>query len=116
MENSVTRIKILVSIAAALACAPAIAADACKLSLRNTTSGFFLNPTLKKVVVANATARSPERPCLLLANDELLQINERAIPGANAKDLLAYWKSIPTGSERTYKVRRAGSVISVVSK
>ena len=110
------RIKMLVAIVVALACFPAFAADACQLSLRNTTSGFFLNPTLKKVVVAKATARSPEKPCLLLANDELLQINERVIPGAKAKDLLAYWKSIPTGSERTFKVRRGGSVISVVSK
>ncbi len=110
------RIKIFVVIAAVLAYAPVFAADACKLSLRNTTSGFFLNPTLKKVVVAKASARSPEKPCLLLANDELLQINDRTIPGAKAKDLLAYWKSIPDGSERTFKVRRAGSVISIVSK
>jgi len=51
-----------------------------------------------------------------LVDDELLQINERIIPGANAKQVMAYWKSLPKSTERIFKVRRAGSVISVVSK
>ena len=116
MERTVTRTKILVAVVAALGCASAFAAEGCKLSLKPTTSGFFLNPTLLKVVVVKATTNSSDKPCLLLVDDELLQINERIIPGANAKQVMAYWKSLPKSAERIFKVRRAGSVISVVSK
>ena len=111
-----SKTKMLVVLVALLASAPAFAADGCTFSLHPTTSGFFLNPTLQKVVVVKATSNLPDKPCTLFVNDELLQINAQVIPGASARAVMSYWKSIPKGTDRIFKVRRAGSVISVVSK
>lgn len=95
---------------------PAHASGSCQLALEPTTRGFFLNPTLEKVVVAKATPTTPGKPCVLQAGDELLQVNDRVIPGANAKQVMAYWKGLPADSSRTFKVRRAGSVLTLVAK
>ncbi len=108
--------KAVFAVALALACSPACADSGCQLSLKPSTSGFFLNPTIEKVLVVKATSKNPERPCRLLANDELLQINERVIPGAKAKDVMAYWHSLPKGTQRIFKVRRAGTVVSIVTE
>ena len=103
------------SITLALLVVPAFSAQACQLSLKPQTSGFFLNPTLEKVVVANAVA-GPDKPCKLQVGDELLQVNDRVLPGAKAKEVMAYWKGLPKGSKSSFKVRRAGVVLMVGGK
>jgi hypothetical protein len=115
MENIVARNQLNFFLAAVLLVAAACPAHACKLALQSKTSGFFLSPTLEKVVVAKVTP-SPGKPCSLMAGDELLQVNDRAIPGAKAKDIMAYWKGLPEGSKPTFKVRRAGKVVTIASK
>ncbi|HEV2539514.1 MAG TPA: PDZ domain-containing protein [Frateuria sp.] len=99
-----------------LVAGPAHASGNCKLALEPTTRGFFLNPTLEKVVVAKATPTTPGKPCVLQAGDELLQVNDQVISGANAKQVMAYWKGLPKDSERTFKVRRAGAILTLVAK
>ena len=111
-----TGTKTIAALVLALVCGPSWAAGDCQLSLKPTTSGFFLNPTLNKVLVVKAVSKNPAKPCRLLANDELLQINERVIPGAKAKDVMAYWKGLPKGAQRTFKVRRAGTIVSVATE
>ena len=110
------RTKAILFLLAALAVAPAYASEGCKLTLKPSTSGSFLNPTLQKVVVTLATSPSTDKPCLLIAGDELLQINDRIIPGSKAKEVMAYWTGLSKDLPRTFKVRRAGAVISVVIK
>ena len=106
-------VKLLV--AALLLPMPALNAHACMISLKPETSGFFLNPTLQKVVVVKASP-TPDKPCVLLLGDELLQVNDRVIPGAKAKDVMAYWKALPKGSKPAFQVRRSGEILSVVGK
>ena len=114
MENYVAR-KIRLSNLAALLFLPALSAHACTLSLKPETSGFFLNPVLEKVVVVK-TAPSADSPCTLLVGDELLQVNDRVIPGAKAKEIMAYWRALPTGSTPIFKVRRGSEVLTVAGK
>lgn len=115
MENIVARNYPVLVLGAALLAAPAVSAWACQLSLKPETTGFFLNPTLQKVSVVKAVSGA-DKPCTLLVGDELLQVNDRMIPGAKARDVMAYWKGLPKGSNPTFKVRRAGTVLTVASK
>ena len=116
MEIQVIRRKAFLAVIAAMAFTSAQAGGGCELTLKPTTSGFFLSPTLEKVTVLKVTPGAPEQPCLLMANDELLQINGQVIPGRKAKEVMGYWKALPKSTARIFKVRRAGSVISVVIK
>ncbi len=110
------RRKARLAMIAAIAFTSAHAGTGCELTLKPTTSGFFLNPTLEKVTVLKATPGAPGKPCLLIADDELLQINDQVIPGRKAKEVMGYWKALPSGTARTFKVRRADSVVTVVIK
>ena len=85
------------------------ASEPCTLALQPETSGFFLNPVLEKVIVAKATGAG----CLLMAKDEILQLNEQVIPGQRARTVMSYWKSLGKDSPRRFKVRRAGQVLTV---
>ena len=116
MEIPVIRRKVVLAVIAAMAFTSAHAGGGCELTLKPTTSGFFLSPTLEKVTVFKVTLGTPEQPCLLMANDELLQINDQIIPGHKAREVMGYWKALPKGTARIFKVRRAGAIISVVIK
>lgn len=109
------KIGVYLTAVALLAC-PFLASARCSISLKPETSGFFLSPTLDRVFVAKAVARDPNDPCPLKAGDEILQINDRVIPGAKAKDVMGYWKGLPKAAPQVFKVRRAGAVLSVVAK
>ena len=115
METNVVRMKSIAVVVALLAC-PVIASAKCSVSLKSETSGFFLSPTLQRVVVAKAVASDPGDPCVLRSGDEILQINDRTIPGAKAKDVMSYWKGLSKTAPQVFKVRRAGAVLSVTAK
>ncbi len=114
MEIIVARTFLTLLLAVALM-GSAFSAQACRLSLKPETSGFVLSPTLQKLVVEKAVP-SPDKPCGLVAGDELLQVNDRVIPGAKAKEVMAYWKGLPKGSTTTFKVLRDGVTLTVASK
>jgi hypothetical protein len=114
IEMTLRKASSFLAAVAAMACSSAHAG--CELTLEPTTSGFFLNPRLEKVIVRKVSPSTPGEPCPIMANDELLQVNDQVIPGRGAKEVMAYWKALPKGSTPTFKIRRGGSVISVVGK
>ena len=93
-----------------------LSSHACAVGFHPETSGFALNPTLKKLTVADSHLEKPGDLCLLQVNDEILQVNSQAVPGARALAVMRYWKSIPHGSAITFTVRRAGVVTKVITK
>ncbi|MGY0559812.1 hypothetical protein ACW7G2_03700 [Luteimonas sp. A277] len=90
------------------------ASTGCELRIRPETSGFFLSPTLDKVTVVEAKASGPDKPCLFMAGDELLRINDQVVPGRKAREVMKYWESLPTGAALDFSVRRNDEVISLV--
>ena len=84
--------------------------------LRPETSGFVLNPILKKLTVASSKLEKPGDVCLLRVNDEILQVNSQLVPGARALAVMKYWKAIPNGSAITFVVRRDGAVTKITTK
>ncbi len=108
--------KVVLVLVAGLMCSAIHASERCKVKLEPTTSGFFLSPTLEKVLVHKVTPRVPGQTCVMMVGDELLEVNERVIPGSKAKEVMKYWKSLPEHSPVTFKVRREGSVIIVTSR
>jgi hypothetical protein len=114
MENRVaSRSAIVLMLVALFFIGPAYAGGSCSLSLRPETSGFFLNPVLEKVVIAKAVPTAPGIGCPLMANDEILQVNDQVIPGQRANKVMGYWKALKADSPRVFKVRRAGAILSV---
>lgn len=107
------RSAVILAIAALFCIGPAYAAGSCSLTLRPETSGFFLNPVLKKVVVAKAMPTAAGKGCPLMADDELLQVNDQVIPGQRASKVMGYWKALKADAPRVFKVRRAGTILSV---
>lgn len=108
------RMKGLFVAAGLLAAGFANAGTGCELRLKPETSGFFLNPTLEKVTVVEATAVDPDRPCLFLAGDELLQINGQVVPGHKAREVMKYWESLSKGMRLNFSVRREDEVMSLI--
>jgi hypothetical protein len=104
---------LFLAVAGLLAAGTAQAAGVCELALHPQTSGFFLNPVLEKVVVVTAKPASPGKPCALMADDELLQVNDQVIPGQRASKVMLYWKGLKDDAPRVFKVRRKGVVVDV---
>jgi hypothetical protein len=93
-----------------------LSAQACAVGFRPETSGFVLNPILKKLTVASSKLERPGDVCLLRVNDEILQVNSQLVPGARALAVMKYWKAIPNGSAITFVVRRDGAVTKITTK
>lgn len=89
---------------------------ACAVGFKPETSGFVLNPILRKLTVTSSKPQKPGDACLLHVNDEILQVNSQPVPGARALAVMKYWKGIPKGSEITFVVRRDGAVTRITSK
>ena len=107
-------LKVLCLAIALAAAGSAHASTGCVLRLKPETSGFFLSPTLDKVTVVDATASSEDKPCPFMEGDELLRINDQAIPGRKAREVMKYWESLPTGTARNFSIRRNDEVIPLV--
>lgn len=107
-------LKGLLVAAGLLAAGSAHAGTVCELRLKPETSWFFLNPTLEKVTVVEATAVDVDRPCPFLAGDELLQINEQVVPGRRAREVMKYWESLSKGMRLDFSIRRDGEVMQLV--
>jgi hypothetical protein len=97
-------------------CAAAHAKDSCRLTLKPETSGFFLNPVLEKVTITKVSPQAPGAACVLMVDDEILQLNDQRVVGQRAKTVMAYWKSLKPGDPRNFKVRRAGVVLAIAVK
>jgi hypothetical protein len=93
-----------------------LSSHACAVGFKPETSGFALNPILKKLTVTSSKLEKAGDTCLLRVNDEILQVNSQAVPGARALAVMRYWKAIPDGSSVAYVVRRAGVVTKVIAK
>jgi len=89
---------------------------ACAVGFKPETSGFALNPTLKKLTVTSSKLEKLGDVCLLHVNDEILQVNSQFVPGARALAVMKYWKAIPDGSAITFVVRRDGAVTKITTK
>ena len=107
--------KTLIAASILLACSTGASAK-CSVALNSKTSGFFLNPTLDRVLIAKASSNNPSDPCPLKAGDEILQVNDRVIPGANAREVTSYWKALPDSAPQVFKLRRAAAELTVVVK
>lgn len=92
------------------------AADGCKLSLDYVKSGFFLNPTLEKILVASMKSSNKALDCKLKAGDEILQVNNRDVKGKKANDVMAYWKGLDQSNGLTFKVLRGEQVLVLLVK
>jgi hypothetical protein len=57
---------------------------ACAVGFKPETSGFALNPTLKKLTVTSSKLEKTGDVCLLHVNDEILQVNSQLVPGQSA--------------------------------
>ena len=88
-------------------------ANACAVGFDAKTSGFKLNPLLDSLTVLSAKPKTASDTCVLQVGDEILQVNQQPVPGARALDVRKYWKSLKTGAPVKFRVKRAGSVITV---
>ena len=93
-----------------------LSSHACAVGFKPETSGFPLNPILKKLTVTSSKLEKTGDTCLLRVNDEILQVNSQAVPGARALAVMRYWKAIPDGSSVAFVVRRAGVITKVITK
>jgi len=93
-----------------------LSTQACAVGFNPETSGFVLNPTLKKLTVTSSRLEKPGDVCLLRVKDEILQVNSQLVPGARALTVMRYWKAIPDGSAITFVVRRDGVVTKITTK
>ena len=93
---------------------PLRAAESCSFGVAPETSGFKLNPILNKLVVTKVS--TPSDTCSLRVNDEILQLNQQAIPGKRALAVMKYWKSLPKDAPATFKVKRGNSVLTLIVK
>ncbi len=105
--------RIAVLLSCLLLAAPALARGGCSLQLKPQTEGFFLNPTLVRVLVKEARPSAEGKTCALQANDEILKINDRVVPGTKAKALMAYWQGLGARDPKVFTVRRAGQVLQL---
>lgn len=106
--------KAVLALAAALMAGSAHAGTRCELTLKPETSGFFMSPTIDSLTVVEAADLDPETPCMFLAGDELLQINEQVIPGRKAREVMKYWESVPEDATLNFSIRRDEQVIPIV--
>ena len=118
MEFKVSRRKSLVTVATALLlCAqPALAENSCAVGYKPQLSGFRLNPVLDKLVVMSVKPTTPKDTCVLQLADEIMQVNQQRVPGSRALTVMKYWKAIPDGTAVTYRIKRANSIVTVLSK
>jgi hypothetical protein len=93
-----------------------LSTGACAVGFKPETSGFALNPILKKLTVTSSKLEKSGDVCVLHVNDEILQVNSQLVPGARALAVMRYWKAIPDGTAITFVVRRDGSVAKVTTK
>lgn len=101
----------LVGLALVLCSLPAQAG--CAVGFAPKTSGFVLNPTLDQLTVTSVKPGSPADDCKLQVGDEILQVNERRIPGSRALSVMKYWKSLDKDLAITFRVKRRGEIITV---
>ncbi|MEO6364643.1 MAG: hypothetical protein ABIO38_01120 [Luteimonas sp.] len=100
-----------------LFCPPTVqAADSCAVGFSPKTSGFALNPILDKLTVTSAKPATARDFCQLQVNDQILQVNDRPILGARALAVMKYWKSLKGDAPITFRVKRSGTVVTVVTR
>ena len=86
----------------------------CKLDINPETSGFFLNPTLDKLMVQSMTSVKPGFDCKLQKGDEIVQINTQLVKGQKARVVQAYWKGLKQDAPVTFKVMRGGKPMTLM--
>lgn len=86
----------------------------CKLDINPVTSGFFLNPTLDRLMVRSMKSVKPGFDCKLLQGDEIVQINTQPVKGQKAREVQAYWKGLKQNEPVTFKVVRNGKPLTLV--
>lgn len=86
----------------------------CKLDINPVTSGFFLNPTLDKLMVQSMTSVKPGFDCKLQKGDEIVQINTQLVRGQKARVVQAYWKGLKQDAPITFKVMRGGKPMTLM--
>lgn len=69
-------------------------------------SGFFLNPTLREVVITELEKDMPAEKAGVTVGDSLLEVNGRAVQGAKASEIRPLLLR-PAGESVTFKLRRA---------
>jgi len=92
------------------------AESSCAVGFAPKTSGFRLNPILDKLTVTSAKPASATDVCQLQVHDQILQVNDRPILGTRALAVMKYWKSLKEDAPITFRVRRGGTVVTVVTK
>ena len=76
-------------------------------------SGFFLNPTIKEVVITELEKDMPAAKAGVTVGDSLLEVSGRTVPGAKASDVRPLLVR-PVGESVLFKLRRTtGEVYSV---
>lgn len=69
-------------------------------------SGFFLNPTIREVIITELDSEMPAARAGVTVGDSLLEVDGRAVPGAKANDIRPLLLR-PVGTSVTFKLRRA---------
>lgn len=88
----------------------------CAVAFTPKLSGFKLNPVLDKLTVTSVKPKTTLDTCILHPGDEILRVNEQQVVGSRALAVQRYWKSLKPGAPITFRVQRAGSVITLTSK
>ncbi len=92
-----------------------VQAASCKVGFAPKTSGFVLNPTLDRLTVTSVEQVGPSDDCKLQVGDEILQVNDRKVPGSRALSLMKYWKALDKATPITFLVKRDGHIVAVVT-
>ena len=111
------KVGVLLAGAVLILCSHSVQAESsCAVGFSPKTSGFRLNPILDKLTVTSAKPTSATDVCQLQVHDQILQVNDRSILGTRALAVMKYWKSLKEDAPITFRVRRAGTVVTVVTK
>jgi C-terminal processing protease CtpA/Prc len=104
----------LVGLLLVLCSLPAKAAS-CAVGFAPKTSGFVLNPILDRLTVTSVKPATAADDCKLQVGDEILQVNDRRVPGIRALSMMRYWISLDKDAAITFRVKRKGEVVTVVT-
>jgi hypothetical protein len=92
------------------------AESACDFGVAPETSGFLLNPIIDKMTVTRAKPSAPGKTCSLMIGDQILELNQHAVPGTRALKVRGYFNEVKDGELYTLKVKRGDKIVLISTK
>lgn len=111
-QRTVRRLRIVAVLVLCLLLPASAWAAECNIEIEPHFRGFGLNPVVEKVVITSVRPARSGAYCPARVGDEILQVNQQAVPGKRAYAVLRFWRSLRKGTPRTYRISRGEQVLS----